>query len=379
MKTTGSTSDLSILFQPFHSQKLDTATRLVMPPMTRGFSPGGVPTDEVAAYYRRRAENGVGLIVTEGTMIDEPSASPDSRYPRFFGEDALAGWSHVVQAVHTTPCKIIPQLWHVGMTRPRSGDHLPHPELPPIGPSGIDVATLKQTADPMSPAKIEEVIQAFARAAGEAQKRGFDGVELHGAHGYLIDQFFWKETNRRTDQYGGDLVGRTRFACDIIRAVRHEVGPDFPLVFRFSQWKSGHYDARLAETPGELSDFLHPLVEAGVDLFDCSTRRFWTPEFEGSLLNLAGWTKKLTGKPVISVGSVGLDETFTSLFSSHKDQKDEHGHNLDDLAQRLEAGEFDLIAVGRALLADPAWGEKIRNGKPGEIHLFHKDDLNQLS
>ena len=306
--------DMEILFQPFHSRKLDTPTRIVLPAMTRGFSPGGAPTDEVAAYYQRRAKHEVGLIITEGTFIDEPSASPSSNYPNFFGGAPLRGWKKVLEAVHTTDCKIAPQLWHVGMARPFKGENLPNPELPPIGPSGIDVNTLRQTTDPMSAAKIEEVIDAFARAAADAKRLGFDGVEIHGAHGYLIDQFFWKETNRRTDEYGGDLVGRTRFASRIIHAVRKAVGSQFPIIFRFSQWKTGHYDAKLARTPVELEDFLTPLTEAGVDIFDCSTRRFWEPEFEGSRLNLAGWTKKLTGKPAISVGSVGLNREFTNVF-----------------------------------------------------------------
>lgn len=110
--------DMEILFQPFHSRKLSTPTRIVLPAMTRGFSPNGVPTDQVAAYYKRRAGHEVGLIITEGTFIDEPSASPSSNYPNFFGGASLRGWKKVLEAVHTTDCKIAPQLWHVGMAGP---------------------------------------------------------------------------------------------------------------------------------------------------------------------------------------------------------------------------------------------------------------------
>ena len=367
--------DMEILFQPFHSRKLSTPTRIVLPAMTRGFSPNGVPTDQVAAYYKRRAGHEVGLIITEGTFIDEPSASPSSNYPNFFGGASLRGWKKVLEAVHATDCKIAPQLWHVGMARPFKGDDLPNPELPPIGPSGIDVNTLEQTAEPMSIAKIEEVINAFARAAADAKRLGFDGVELHGAHGYLIDQFFWKETNRRTDEYGGDLTGRTRFASRIIHAVRKAVGSRFPIIFRFSQWKTGHYDAKLAYTPMELEAFLAPLTDAGVDIFDCSTRRFWEPEFEGSRLNLAGWTRKLTGKPTISVGSVGLKGDFTNAFDGGPEAE---AASVEPLVERLKAGEFDLIAVGRALLADAEWAEKIRHAREKDIHLFTKEDLKTL-
>ena len=367
--------DMEILFQPFHSRKLSTPTRIVLPAMTRGFSPNGVPTDQVAAYYKRRAGHEVGLIITEGTFIDEPSASPSSNYPNFFGGASLRGWKKVLEAVHATDCKIAPQLWHVGMARPFKGEDLPNPELPPIGPSGIDVNTLEQTAEPMSIAKIEEVINAFARAAADAKRLGFDGVELHGAHGYLIDQFFWKETNRRTDEYGGDLTGRTRFASRIIHAVRKAVGSRFPIIFRFSQWKTGHYDAKLAYTPMELEAFLAPLTDAGVDIFDCSTRRFWEPEFEGSRLNLAGWTRKLTGKPTISVGSVGLKGDFTNAFDGGPEAETA---SVEPLVERLKAGDFDLIAVGRALLADAEWAEKIRHAREKDIHLFTKEDLKTL-
>lgn len=369
--------DIEVLFRPFHSRKLSTPTRIVMPPMTRGHAPGGVPTDQIAEYYKRRARQEVGLIITEGTFIDEPSASPCSNYPNFFGGNALRGWKKVVQAVHTTDCKIVPQLWHVGMTRPFKGDKLPNPELPPIGPSGIDVATLKQTTSPMSIAKIEEVIEGFALAAAHAKELGFDGVEIHGAHGYLIDQFFWEETNHRTDQYGGNLVARTRFASEIIQAIRREVGNEFPIIFRFSQWKSDHYDAKLARTPAELADFLHPLSEAGVDIFDCSTRRFWEPEFEGSTLNLAGWTKKLTGKPAISVGAVGLSSDFTHLFTNGPESAGDL-QQLEPLVKRMQTEEFDLIAVGRALIGDPEWASKIHLGHEQEIHHFSRNDLNKL-
>lgn len=123
-----------------------------------------------------------------------------------------------------------------------------------------------------------------------------------------------ERTNRRTDGYGGDAVARTKFAAEIVAAVRAVVSPEFPVILRYSQWKQEAYDARLAETPQALEAILAPLVAAGVDAFHASTRRYWLPEFDGSDLNLAGWTKKLTGKPAITVGSVGLDGDFLHAF-----------------------------------------------------------------
>jgi 2,4-dienoyl-CoA reductase-like NADH-dependent reductase (Old Yellow Enzyme family) len=205
---------------------------------------------------------------------------------------------------------------------------------------------------------------------------GFDGIELHGAHGYLIDQFFWEGTNRRIDRWGGDLVGRTRFGVEVVKACRKRTAPDFPISLRISQWKSTDYNARLAASPEELARFLAPLVDAGVDVFHCSTRRFWEPEFEGSELNLAGWTKKLTGRPVITVGSVGLDAEF---MSSLREGRGAAVAGLDKLLAMVAREEVDLVAVGRALLVDPAWAAKVRDGRVAELAPFTPEALKALS
>ncbi len=366
--------DIETLFRPFLHRKLRLPTRLVMAPMTRGFAPGGIPTAEMAHYYGRRAAHELGLIITEGAIINEASASADSGYPELFSAPALRAWKEIVRRVHRTDCRIAAQLWHMGMARPQPGEaDMPNPELPPIGPSGIDLASLEQTAEPMGRAKIAEVANAFAEAASNARRLGFDAVEIHGAHGYLIDQFLWAATNRRKDEYGGDIVGRTRFACEVIHAVRKAVGRQFPIIFRLSQWKVGHYDARLAHSPGELAELLGPLCEAGVDIFHCSMRNFAEPEFAGSPLNLAGWVRKLSGKPTIAVGSVGLSDSFLESLGEPPQQA-----GLERLAQMMGAGEFDLIAVGRALLADPAWGSKVRQGREEDITPFTRRALGRL-
>ncbi|TDG00737.1 NADH:flavin oxidoreductase [Paenibacillus piri] len=361
------------LFEAFTIGKLKLKNRIVMAPMTRAFSPGGVPGPDVAAYYRRRAENGVGLIITEGTLINDPAATDNLNIPNFHGKEALDGWAHVVSQVHEAGGLIMPQLWHIGTHRKIGA--LPNPDEKPIGPSGLDIATSEKVNEPMSQARIESVVVAFAQAAADAKRIGFDGIELHGAHGYLIDQFFWEKTNQRSDSYGGNMVKRTRFAAEIIEACRRAVGPDFPIVLRLSQWKSVDYQAKLAVNPDELAQFLSPLVEAGVDVFHCSTRRFWEPEFEGSDLNFAGWVKKLTGKPAITVGSVGLDNEFLASFKGESAGT----ANVDTLIEKLSREEFDLVAVGRALLVDPAWAAKIRDGRLDELIPFTPDALRSLS
>lgn len=368
------------LFEPFVLGKLELKSRLVMAPMTRNRSPKGVPGEDVAAYYRRRAEADIGLIITEGTPPPHKAAVGYPGVPLFFGDEPLAGWKRVVDEVHSVGGKIFPQLWHVGSIR-QAGVN-PGGDLPGYGPSPVvhpNHARINpnKKADPpheMTRQDIDECVAAFATAANSARELGFDGVEIHGAHGYLIDQFFWETTNQRTDKYGGSFENRLNFAIEIIEATRAAVGPDFPVCFRFSQWKQGDYKWKIARTPEELERFLLPLSEAGVDLFHASTRRFWEPEFEGSDLNLAGWTRKIAGKPAITVGSVGLDTDFLTTFKGVSAR----AAGIEQLIERLDRGEFDLVAIGRALLSDPAWARKVREGKSDEIVDFNPACLAKL-
>ncbi|MER6347619.1 NADH:flavin oxidoreductase [Streptomyces sp. NPDC001595] len=370
---TASARAAQILDRPVAINGLTVPNRIAMAPMTRQFSPGGVPGADVASYYARRAAAGVGLIVTEGTYVGHASAGESDRVPRFHGEEQLAGWAKVAEEVHAAGGTIVPQLWHIGMVR-RAG-RPPFAEAPAVGPSGLRVDGTEGTGEAMTQRDIDDVIGAFAEAAAAAERIGFDGVELHGAHGYLVDQFLWAHTNRRTDGYGGDPVARARFAAELVAAVRETVSPDFPILFRYSQWKQEAYDARLAESPEELEAILTPLAAAGVDAFHASTRRYWLPEFEGSDLNLAGWTKKLTGKQAITVGSVGLDGDFIRAFAGEGAPVG----SLDNLLDRLERDEFDMVAVGRALLQDPLWAQKVLAGRFDELAPYDAAALKSLS
>ena len=367
--------DSSALFRPFDLGPLHLANRIVMAPMTRNKSPGNIPGADVAEYYRRRAAGGVGLVITEGTCIDHIAASGYPDVPYFHGAERLAGWQKVVDAVHAEACKIAPQLWHCGGMR-RAGTP-PEGDVDGYTPSGMNVPG-KVNRHIMTRQDISDVVQAFARGAADARALGFDAVEIHGAHGYLVDQFFWEGTNRRDDEYGGSLANRGRFAAEIIAAVRAAVGPDFPIILRWSQWKQQDFTARLVTSPQELEQFLAPLSAAGVDIFHCSTRRFWEPEFEGSNLNLAGWTRKLTGKPTITVGSVGLNADFIPA-PGETAFRDAEPASLDELLQRLEAGEFDLVAVGRALIANPAWARLVRENRSAELKAYHANMLDSLA
>lgn len=361
------------LFQPFRQKSLALKNRIVMAPMTRSFSPGGVPTSQVADYYARRAEAEVGLIISEGTAVNRPAAAYDPDVPHFYGTNSLRGWRGVIERVHAAGGVMAPQLWHVGVVAPAKTGWLPSASFE--GPSGF-VASGKIGGVTMTEQDIAETIRAFAQAAAEAKTLGFDAVEIHGAHGYLIDQFFWHPTNQRVDAYGGQtLAERSRFAIELVSAVRQAVGPNFPISLRISQWKLQDYTAKLATTPQEMEAWLVPLAGAGVDIFHCSQRRFWEPEFAGSDLNFAGWAKKLTGKTTITVGSVGLSGDFLGAFRGETSTPS----SLDELVRRFDRGDFDLVGVGRALIADPQWTRKIREGLASELIGFSKAALATLS
>ncbi|MFM2272017.1 MAG: hypothetical protein RL702_1082 [Pseudomonadota bacterium] len=363
---------LDTLFDPVRLGQLQLANRLVMAPMTRCFSPGGVPGADVARYYRRRAEGGTGLIITEGTAINDPAAVSHDAIPRFHGEEALAGWLRVREEVHAAGGRIFPQLWHVGAARrpEQSG----RPDVPALSPSGLFAPGVPH-GEELTKRRIAAIVSAFGQAAADAMRLGFDGIELHFAHGYLADQFLWAPTNRRTDEYG---LRRTLFAEQVIAECRARTAPDFPIGMRFSQWKQQDYDARLFDTPAELEAFLRVTVDAGVDIFHCSSRRFWEPEFAGSRMNLAGWTRKLSGKPVITVGSVGLDEEFLATRTGGaKAGSDQSRFAL--LDEMLASCEVDLVAVGRALIVNPAWGQLMREGRAAELVAYTKEAEQELA
>ncbi|MDB6061985.1 MAG: 12-oxophytodienoate reductase [Verrucomicrobiaceae bacterium] len=357
------------LLTPFDLRGVSLRNRFVMAPMTRQYSPDGIPGDNVVDYYRRRAEAGVGLIVTEGIGVDHPAAigsgsMGEKNIPLLHGDAALAGWKKTVDAVHKAGGVIFPQLWHMGVVRSAGTGY--HPDAPSMRPSGLTGREGKPTAlpddeitRPMTESEIGDVIAAFARSAANAKAVGFDGIAIHGAHGYLIDSFFWTETNQRTDQWGGSISNRARFGAEVVKAVRHAIG-DLPIMFRYSQWKLQDYDGQLVKNSEELEQLLQPLVDAGVDLFDVSTRIFSRPPFADSDRTLAGWTKAVTGKPSCCVGGVGLNKELADSLRSGS----EGTNNLGEVLSRFEQHEFDLVGVGRALLVDPDWVNKAATNQP---------------
>lgn len=382
--------DLEPLFQPIQMNGLTLPNRLAMAPMTRSFCPGHAPNDLVAAYYRRRAEGGTALLITEGVGIDHPASIGEgsgsgTTVPVLYGEAPITGWRKVVDEVHQGGGFIFPQLWHQGPFRvPGTG---PSPEAETISPSGLwgptdrrtnahpeHMVAYKKTHRAMTEEDIADVVAAYGRSAAVAKDIGFDGIAIHGASGYLIDSFFWPDTNHRADRYGGDMAGRATFGVEVVKAIREAVGPTMPVLFRFAQWKQQDFDGRIAETPEELEVLMGSLADAGVDMFDASTLYFSKPAFDGSPLPLAAWAKKLSGKQSMAVGGVGLSE---DLFNSMSIGGAKVEKNYYEAAERLASGEYDMLALGRALIADPEWPQKVRAG--AEPEAFNRAALAQLA
>lgn len=325
------------LFAPAQLAGLALKNRWVMAPLTRCRSPGGGPTQQAAEYYAKRAAGGVGMIISEGTLVDHPLAGayPDVPYLR---EDTVPGWKRITDAVHAEGSRMLAQVWHTGpVARPGIGKVAVHE-------AGAEVVRAMDRSD-------EETLRGIYGAAVDAAVRaGFDGVELHAAHGYLLDSYL--------------RAGDTGFVVEVIQETRRVLGPDRPIVLRFSTWTVDDYAANYFTSPRQLESLLAPLVDAGVDVFHPSVRRFWVSPFPDDEIGLAGWTRRVTGQPTIVVGNIGLATVeLTSPGPA----------SLDALIDRYDAGQFDLACIGRPLITDPAWVNKVRAGEFDRIKEFYPE------
>lgn len=356
--------DPSPLFTPFRLNSITLRNRFVMPGMQRGHSRGGAPLPELAEYYRRRAAGGVALVISESCAVDHPSATqqPSASWLR---PDTAEAWERCVELVRGEGSHMLLQLWHEGALRKDDG----------ISPSGLAFAG-RRNGRAATTDELVELREAWVRSALIAQEIGAAGIEVHACHGYMLDQFLWAATNRRDDGYGGDDIrDRVRFIAEIVAAIRAACGPDFVVSVRYSQWKEADYEAKIVETPAELDLFLRELRAAGADVFHASTRRFWLPEWPGDERSLAGWSKSLTDRPVITVGSVGLDVDVMDslLLGTEATTRVEEG--VRELVRRFENGEFDLVSVGRGVIGDADWVNKVRDRRYEEIRGFTRADL----
>ncbi len=367
----GTDYDISPLLEPLQIRRLRLRNRFVMPGMQRYWCVDGAPDHRLRDYYRRRVLGGASLVISESCAIDHPSATKNPTFARI-SPGTREAWRACVAGVHEADGAMFLQLWHQGAVN-YGGDADSNPAFVALSPSGL-AHPGESFGRAATEAELDSLKRAFVRGALDAEDIGADGVELHSAHGFLLDQFLWPGTNVRTDRYGGPgITDRATFVAEVAAAVREATGPDFVISVRISQWKESDYDARIVEEPGQLGQFVRMLRSAGADLFHVSTRRFWTPEWDGSDLGLAGWVKSFTDAPVIAVGSVGLDiDVMASL--SGQEGRPTGASRIGELARRFRRGDFDLVSVGRSQIGDPEWVAKMTHKRIDEIRGFRAND-----
>ncbi|MBV6714755.1 oxidoreductase [Paenibacillus chitinolyticus] len=327
------------LLNPITIGNWSLRNKVVMAPMTRSFADNttGTVGDDVVSYYQRRAADGVGLIITEGIS---PSLRGKGTFgiPGLYTEEQVVAWRKVTEAVHKEGGTIIAQLWHVG--------RLTHHELtggyPPQAPSQVKANGLVhrlrkpyEVPEEMSLQDIQQVIHQYALAARNAAASGFDGVEIHGAHGYLVDQFNSEATNKRIDQYGGELLNRLLFMKEVLTAVGKEIGIENTII-RFSEQKDDMPEYKWTHPEKEIQAFLQVFKEVGIRTIHPSTNQF---------------------SKIISKGI-----TFHQLVRKHWDGYIIGVGNLDtDIASSsIEEGTINLAAFGRPILANADFVQRIK-------------------
>lgn len=326
-----------LLFTPLEVAGMRLKNRIVMPPMGTGLPDHeGFVTDRTIDYYRRRAEGGVGMISVEASLIapDSFGVGPEIR---LHGSEFVPGLSRLAAAVKTYDCAVGIQLWHPGRQTLLGR---------PIAPSPIPLSPRTPVPHELTVGEISGLVRRYAEAAAWCQQAGFDFVEVHGAHCYLPCEFMSPLSNRRTDQYGGDLQNRARFSLEIVAAIAEACGPHYPVFFRISgtEGADGGFDV------DDAAQIAAWLVEAGVACISVSAGNWYAlhytipPMFmeRGCLVPFATRIRERTGPPVIAAGR--LDDP--------------------ELCERiLSRGEADLVAIGRQLIADADWPLKVYEGE----------------
>lgn len=336
----------------------------VMAPMTRRqATEHNEPYEIHARYYAARAAGGVGLIITEGTHVNNTTAVDAPTTPQCRTAAQVAGWKAVAEAVHAAGSKIAMQIWHTGLL-----------SMNPVGPSAPEPPVSSKPPTVLNREQMESIANDFAQTAVACIRgAGFDAVEVHGAHGYLLDTFAAKRWNKRQDEFATHHA----FPCMVVRAIRNAVGPDVPIIYRFSQWTLMDYQEIKFDTSAELAEFVVALREAGVDCLHASTRTATAPAFpkEDAKRTLAGWTKLLSGLPTIAVGGVGVNREF-----GRGGQKGEAFENADPTPalELVRSGEVDALAVGRALLTDKLYCAKVASGKWRECLPYTPNNVGAL-
>jgi 2,4-dienoyl-CoA reductase-like NADH-dependent reductase (Old Yellow Enzyme family) len=342
------------LFSPFQLKNFTLRNRIGVAPMTRMSSPGdSIPRKDVLEFLVRRAKNGAALVYTEAIVTDYESAQGYPRQARLVTQRQIDAWKPVVEAIRKAGAVSMMQMFHCG--------RMAWPEVNPanrsIAPSPL---TPKQknpltgnpypVPDVMSRFDIEHVIRGFVETARGAVEAGFDGIEIHGAHGYLINEFLSGYSNQRTDEYGGTVENRYRFAHEVIRAVRPAVPQDRLLTFRISNWGVVDMEVSLFQNAEDYTETIRLLSGEPIDAISLSTYSYSEGAF-GTKQNMAQITRKATHLPVMICGKI-------------------HDRATAEDALR----DADIVLSAKSILLNPNWVEDVRAGKP--LPLYRADEAN---
>ncbi len=335
------------LFSPYTLGKLNLRNRTVVSSLTRASATDdGRVTPAMVDYYRDYAQGGWGLIGTEATYVDLQYSQGYLNQPGIANDAQARGWRDVVQAVHDCGTPIYMQLFHGGAVN--QGNHWVQGSIAPsaVTPKGVQISRYRgnggpfQTPREISPTEIKTVIDSFANAARRAIDAGFDGVEIHGANGYLPDQFLTTYTNQRSDGYNGDVRHRIRFHLELIQAVRAAI-PGHLLGVRLSQTKVNDLEYHW---PGQLEDaqvIFGEIGQTGIDFIHIAAHQGVSPVFNSSK-SLSGLAKQFSGLPVITNGKL-QDPALAE--------------------KAITDGEGDLVSIGKGALADGHWAAKVQAGQ----------------
>ena len=336
------------LFTHWRLNGMDLRNRLIVAPMTRiSAAPDGMPSDTMARYYQRFAQGGFALVITEGIYTDQAYSQGYENQPGLSNHEQARGWRRVVDAVHAAGGKIIAQLMHAGALSQANRFRNETAGPSSVQPKGAQMAVYRGSGPyrlprAMSEVEIVEAIDGFASAAAFAiETAGFDGVEIHGANGYLLDQFLTVHTNLRSDGWGGSISQRIRLSAAVAHAVRHAVGKPVPVGIRISQAKVNDFAHKWAETEAGAVVVFGSLADTRLDYIHVTEHEAWRPAFSDGGPSLAGLARAhAPGLTIITNGSL---------------------HDPIQARQMLQH-DADLIALGRGALADPAWPRVVANG-----------------
>ncbi len=345
-----------MFFQPLDT--LNVKNRITLAPMTRiSATLKAIPTSEMLNYYRSFAEGGFGLIITEGLFIDETHSPGYQHQPGLVTQNQIDAWKSVVDAAHENSSKMIAQLMHAGALV--HGNAFGYTSVAPssIVPKGEKSAMYNgegkyPTPEALSIEGIKSVVQSFVKTAKNAQYAGFDGIEIHAANGYLLDQFLTTYTNQRNDDYGGSLENRIRIILEVITAIKSEVSSDFIVGIRISQSKVNDFDYKWEGGEKDAQFIFENLADSGVDYIHTTEYKAWQPAFNDNTLSLAALAKRHTDVPIIANGHLEDIETAISM---------------------LKNKEADLIALGKAALANHTLPQKIHANQ--SLNEFNPDKV----